>query len=164
LTVVLLLTVHSDVTVTKQSTAPSQSLQSFPSNKMNSFALLCEAAARPSALFAIDHRSVQLQQVVSNSRQLAGFSRHSHTYKEPVRIVCGAMSRSTETAVLLEELLRPSHGGPAQMQRLLNFIGWAGPKEKDPSAVRIGVLGASQVRAAATGLGAEPAQRVLCSW
>jgi len=55
------------------------------------------------------------------------------------------MSRATETAVLLEELLQPSHGGPAQMQRLLNFIGWGGPQSKDPSAIRIGVLGASQV-------------------
>jgi hypothetical protein len=55
------------------------------------------------------------------------------------------MSRSTETAVLLEELIMPGHGGPAQMQRLLNFIGWGGPAAKDSDAVRIGVLGASQV-------------------
>jgi hypothetical protein len=55
------------------------------------------------------------------------------------------MSRATETAVMMEELLLPGHGGPAQMQRLLNFIGWGGPAAKDPSAIRIGVLGASQV-------------------
>lgn len=57
------------------------------------------------------------------------------------------MSRSTETAVLLEELLKPGHGGMQQMARLLNFIGWGGPRTKEPSAIRIGVLGASQVRA-----------------
>lgn len=47
--------------------------------------------------------------------------------------------------MLLEELLQPGHGGPQQLQRLLNFIGWGGPTSKDPSAIRIGVLGASQV-------------------
>lgn len=60
------------------------------------------------------------------------------------------MSPSPEAAVMLEELLLPGHGGPAQMQRLLNFIGWDGPKAKDPDAIRIGVLGASQVCAAAS--------------
>lgn len=55
------------------------------------------------------------------------------------------MSRATETAVMLEELLTPSHSGPQQLSRLLNFIGFGGPQRKDPSAVRIGVLGASQV-------------------
>lgn len=53
--------------------------------------------------------------------------------------------------MLLEELLQPGHGGPAQGQRLLNCIGWGGPATKDPTAIRVGVLGASQVRAAAHG-------------
>jgi hypothetical protein len=154
--------VYSDVTVTQQFDGARQSrIRLSYADKMHSSTLRCEAAARP----ALNDRRSPL--TVSNSRQLVWFPRRSLAHNERVRTVCGAMSRSTETAVLLEELLRPSHGGPAQMQRLLNFIGWAGPKEKDPSAVRIGVLGASQVRAAATRIGAEPAHQALgtlCSW
>lgn len=134
---------------------------------MHSITLRREAAARP-VLFVRDRRSVKpASRVVSCVRPLAGSPVRPHTSKEPCRIACRAMSRSTETAVLLEELLKPSHGGPAQMQRLLNFIGLAGPKEKDPSAIRIGVLGASQVRAESTGLGSEPGltpSARLCSW